>query len=109
MGVGGFYTVELSEFSRADDGARSMTIASGDCALICQLPMRRRILVTSALLVAAGWAVVLAAGQRSAAALQIVVIAGEGAVNIVQQKTAIAPVVEVRDRNDQPVAGAVIR
>lgn len=40
--------------------------------------------------------------------LKIVVIEGEGAVNIIQQKTAVAPVVEVRDRNDQPVAGAVV-
>jgi hypothetical protein len=43
------------------------------------------------------------------AALKIVVIAGEDAVNIVQQKTATAPVVEVRDRNDQPVAGVIVR
>lgn len=41
--------------------------------------------------------------------LRIVVIEGEDAVNIVQQKTATAPVVEVRDRNNQPVAGAVVR
>jgi hypothetical protein len=45
----------------------------------------------------------------SAIGLKIVVVAGEDAVNVVQQKTAIAPVVEVRDRNDQPVAGAVVR
>src|SRR5688572_4867820 len=44
-----------------------------------------------------------------AAALKIVVLEGEGAVNIIQQKTAVAPVIEVRDRNDQPVAGAVVR
>ncbi len=41
-------------------------------------------------------------------ALKIVVVEGEGAVNIVRQGTATAPVVEVRDRNDQPVAGAVV-
>jgi hypothetical protein len=41
-----------------------------------------------------------------APALRIVVIAGEHAVNIVQQKSAVAPIVEVGDRNDQPVAGA---
>jgi hypothetical protein len=41
--------------------------------------------------------------------LRIFVIEGEDAVNIVQQKTAVAPVVEVRDRNDQPVAGAIVR
>ena len=41
--------------------------------------------------------------------VHIVVVEGKDAVNIVQQKTAVAPVVEVRDRNDQPVAGAVVR
>ena len=40
--------------------------------------------------------------------LKIVVIEGEAAVNIIQQKTAVAPLVEVRDRNDQPVAGALV-
>jgi hypothetical protein len=44
-----------------------------------------------------------------ATGLYIVVIDGEDAVNIVQQKTAVAPLVEIRDRNDQPVAGAVVR
>ena len=43
------------------------------------------------------------------AALKIVVVDGEGAVNIIQQKTAVAPVIEVRDRNDQPVSGALVR
>jgi hypothetical protein len=42
------------------------------------------------------------------AAFRVVVVAGEDAVNIVQQKTAVAPVVEVRDQNDQPVGGAVV-
>jgi hypothetical protein len=42
-------------------------------------------------------------------ALRIAVIEGEGAVNIIQQKTAVAPMVEVRDRNNQPVAGAIVR
>ena len=41
--------------------------------------------------------------------LRIVVIAGEDAVNVIQQKTAVAPIIEVRDRNDQPVAGATVR
>ena len=40
--------------------------------------------------------------------LRIVVIAGEDAVNIIQQKSAVAPIVEVRDRNNQPVAGVVV-
>jgi hypothetical protein len=41
-------------------------------------------------------------------ALRIVVVAGEDAVNIVQQKTAVAPVIEVRDRNNLPVAGVAV-
>jgi len=41
--------------------------------------------------------------------LKIVVVEGEDAVNIVQQKTATAPVVEVRDRNGSPVAGAMVK
>jgi hypothetical protein len=43
------------------------------------------------------------------AALKIVVLEGEGAVNVIQQKTATAPVIEVRDQNDLPVAGAAVR
>jgi len=33
-------------------------------------------------------------------ALRIVVIEGEDAVNIIQQRTAVGPIVEVRDDND---------
>jgi hypothetical protein len=40
--------------------------------------------------------------------LRIVVIEGEDAVNIVQQKTAVRPLVEVRDSNNLPVAGATV-
>ncbi len=52
----------------------------------------------------------VATGQQRAPAgdLKIVVIAGEGAVNIIQQKTAVAPIIEVRDRNNLPVAGATV-
>jgi hypothetical protein len=46
--------------------------------------------------------------SQPSAALRIVVVEGEDAVNIIQQKTAVAPVIEVRDRNDQPVAGAIV-
>jgi hypothetical protein len=51
-------------------------------------------------------ALFLVSGQT--AGLKIVVIAGEDAVNIVQQKTAVAPIVEIRDRNDLPVSGASV-
>ena len=47
-------------------------------------------------------------GEQAATALRVVVIDGEDAVNVIQQKTSVAPVVEVRDRNDQPVAGAIV-
>jgi hypothetical protein len=50
----------------------------------------------------------VAPAQPAAGQLRIVVIEGEGAVNIVQQKTAVAPIVEVRDRNNLPVAGATV-
>ena len=54
-------------------------------------------------------AVVLAAlVQSQAPALRIVVLEGEGGVNIIQQKTAVRPLVEVRDRNNVPVAGATV-
>jgi hypothetical protein len=41
-------------------------------------------------------------------ALQILVIGGEGSINNVKQRTAREPVVEVRDRNNRPVAGAIV-
>ncbi len=43
-----------------------------------------------------------------APALKIVVLEGEDAVNIIQQKTAVNPIVEVRDRNNLPVPGATV-
>jgi hypothetical protein len=51
-----------------------------------------------------------AAQQRTDqnSSLRIVVIEGENAVNIIQRKTAVAPIVEVRDRNNLPVAGATV-
>lgn len=50
----------------------------------------------------------LAAQQNRPSELRIIVVSGEDAVNIIQQNTAVAPVVEVRDRNNQPVAGALV-
>ncbi|HEX4749647.1 MAG TPA: hypothetical protein VH302_08915 [Bryobacteraceae bacterium] len=41
-------------------------------------------------------------------ALKIVVIAGEDGVNIVKKKTAVQPVVEVRDKNNTPVSGVIV-
>jgi len=45
---------------------------------------------------------------QQAPALRIVVLEGEGGVNIIQQRTAVSPLVEVRDRNNLPVAGATV-
>ncbi len=50
----------------------------------------------------------LAAQPLQAPGLTIVVIAGEDAVNIIQQKTAVAPIIEVRDRNNLPVSGVAV-
>lgn len=61
--------------------------------------------VAAALLAVAGAGTVAA---QPNAGLRIAVISGEDAVNIIQQKTAVAPLVEVRDRNNQPVAGAIV-
>jgi hypothetical protein len=49
-----------------------------------------------------------AAPQEVAPQLKIVILEGDGAVNNVRQRTARDPVVEVRDENDRPVAGAVV-
>ena len=62
--------------------------------------------VAMVLLTAAG--VPGAFASAPTAGLKIIVIAGEDAVNIIQQKTAVAPIVEVRDRNDLPVPGALV-
>jgi hypothetical protein len=58
------------------------------------------------LIVAAGLLASLV--QPQTPALRIVVVEGEGAVNIIQQKTAVRPLIEVRDRNNVPVAGATV-
>jgi len=52
----------------------------------------------------------LSSAQQPAVAnaLRIVVIAGEDAINIIQQKTAVNPIVEVRDRNNLPVSGVAV-
>ena len=49
-----------------------------------------------------------AAAAAQSAGLSIVVIEGEGAVNIIKQKTAVNPIVEVRDRSNLPVSGVAV-
>ena len=41
-------------------------------------------------------------------ALRIVIVEGQGAVNNLKQRTAREPVVEIRDENNRPVAGATV-
>ncbi len=51
------------------------------------------------------------AGQNAGARpdrLRILVLEGESGINIVGQGTAVAPIVEVRDRNNQPVGGIAV-
>jgi hypothetical protein len=48
------------------------------------------------------------AGQAEAPKLKIVILEGEGAINNARQRTAREPIVEVRDENNRPVAGAVV-
>ena len=65
--------------------------------------------VLATVIAVCGAAVVSLVGQTAQRqGIRIVVIAGEDAVNIVQQKTAVAPIVEVRDDNDLPVAGILV-
>jgi hypothetical protein len=46
------------------------------------------------------------AGAQTRASLRIMVIEGDGAINDIQRGSGRDPVVEVRDENDKPVAGA---
>jgi hypothetical protein len=69
-------------------------------------PPRMRILagVVAFLLIPIG----TVGAQQPVPALKIVVLEGEGGVNIIQQKTAVRPLIEVRDRNNVPVSGALV-
>ena len=46
--------------------------------------------------------------QDTPSDLKIVVLEGEDGVNILKKKTAVMPVVEVRDKNNLPVSGATV-
>ena len=48
------------------------------------------------------------ASAQDFAGFRIVVLEGEDSVNIIAQGTAVPTLVEVRDRNDLPVAGASV-
>src|SRR5262245_20546316 len=74
----------------------------------------RRLLLASVVLACAALRLVPIVHTQNATptapdGLRIVVLEGEDGVNVVQQRTAVSPVVEVRDRNNLPVAGAIVR
>ena len=103
--------IELREDARAQPASRRIEereeLRRADRRLVAARRMRS--LMTAGAVVAAivlGWAGVVGATQP--ATLRVVVIEGEDAVNIIQQKTAVRPVVEVRDRNNLPVPGAIV-
>jgi hypothetical protein len=54
------------------------------------------------------WAQEPGSGSQTGAGLKIVVLEGEDGVNIIKKKTAVKPVLEVRDKNDLPVAGVAV-
>jgi len=83
-------------------GARPFAIAG-----LREYSPRMRILVALVTLVLVAFVPSVSA-QQPAAALKIVVLEGEGGVNIIQQKTAVRPLIEVRDRNNIPVSGASV-
>lgn len=58
--------------------------------------------------VVAGIVAALTVQSSTQPVLRIVVLEGENGVNIIQQKTAVRPLVEVRDRNNVPVAGVTV-
>jgi hypothetical protein len=49
-----------------------------------------------------------ALSQAQPQALEITILDGEGALNNIRQRTAREPIVQVKDRNRKPVAGALV-
>ena len=78
---------------------------------VTNAPRPWRVLLSTLLIVALiGTGNPRAAQQTSnAPALRVIVIDGDEAANIVDEKMAAEPIIEVRDRDDRSVAGAVVR
>ena len=64
--------------------------------------------VLAALGVFTGWTPVRAAQAPPSDDLKIVIIDGEGFTNNLKKRIAREPIVEVRDRNDKPIAGVAV-
>ena len=67
-----------------------------------------RLTVIGVVVVALGWQQHFLMEAQAQDDLKIVVVEGEDGVNIIDQKTAVKPIVEIRDRNNLPVAGAAV-
>jgi hypothetical protein len=52
--------------------------------------------------------VMRAQATNAAPALVIAILDGEGALNDIRQRTAREPIIEVRDENHKPIAGAIV-
>jgi hypothetical protein len=65
-------------------------------------------LVVFCLLFASKCPVSHAQATNAAPALVITILDGEGALNDIRQRTAREPIVEVRDENHRPIAGAIV-
>jgi hypothetical protein len=50
----------------------------------------------------------ITAQQSKSALLEIVIFEGDGAINNIKKRTSREPIVEVRDENHKPVAGAIV-
>ena len=68
-----------------------------------------RVIALSVLLILSGGVAAQQTAKPQSGGLRIRVIEGEAAINIINRGTAVAPIVEVRDSNDLPVAGAIVR
>jgi hypothetical protein len=74
----------------------------------------RRLFAALLIVLLFGHPVVMLAGSPAAPPapppqlLQITILDGEGALNNIRQRTAREPIVEVKDENHKPVAGALI-
>src|SRR5690349_9311890 len=67
--------------------------------------------ILTACLVATGWEAAsppAAAQETDSSELKIVIISGDGFTNNIKKRTAHEQIVEVRDRNNKPIAGGAV-
>lgn len=71
-------------------------------------PSLTAVMLCASVLITSGAEAVESQDASSKAAFTVHVLKGEDAVNVIQRKTAVAPVVEVRDRNNLPLPGVSV-